>query len=313
MPEKLDVLYLACGRPMFTDESLLELLANTPPEDVGTLAIYTDGDNATADRIERLPIGPAWLAKIVLNRTPHGGPVAIMGDFLLSGAHCGPRIFAKVDNDLVVCPNWIERPLSILDLVPDVDLLGIEPWCPELADKLTEAETPLTSIDGLLRTPEGARAQIVPHEHIGGIGFMRKEAFRCWDCEGGKVEGGAQCPTCKGTQLDLPIPARDGRFGFTEWQWKRPAVLKQGGVQKGFLSPPLPVFLLDHLPFEPWQSLTAEYVRNGVMRHPWALYPPNLSPLWDWWIESRAADQGYEIVAPTGSRHNARAIGDEAL
>jgi hypothetical protein len=64
-------------------------------------------------------------------------------------------------------------------------------------------------------------------------------------------------------------------FGFEDWQ------AAQGPkLVRGWLSPALPVFLLDRLPFEPWRSLTADYVSRGWQR-PWPPYDPACE-LWEW-------------------------------
>jgi hypothetical protein len=98
-------------------------------------------------------------------------------------------------------------------------------------------------------------------EFIGGIGLMRCQAFR----------------------ESLPRP--DGRQGFTQWQERNKE------VEKAWLNPALPVFLLDWLPREPWRSLTAEYVAKGWNRD-WASifpeqcpYPEERKELWSWWCE----------------------------
>jgi hypothetical protein len=89
---------------------------------------------------------------------------------------------------------------------------------------------------------------------IGGIGLMRVSVFH--------VHG-------------LPEPA--GRYhGFTEWQERRPR------IRKGWLNPSLPVFLLDRLPFEPWRSLSKEYVAKFGQRD-WGPYDENSTELWSWW------------------------------
>ncbi len=100
-----------------------------------------------------------------------------------------------------------------------------------------------------------------PAVFIGGIGLMRTIAFR----------------------NSLPYP--DGRQGFTSWQER------EREVEKAWLNPALPVFLLDWIPREPWRSLTLEYVRNGWNRD-WASifpdqcpYPEERKELWSWWCE----------------------------
>lgn len=92
--------------------------------------------------------------------------------------------------------------------------------------------------------------------HIGGIGLMRTRAFKT-----------------------LPTPGgRGGRFGFTSWQQDNP------GVIKGWIDPSLPVFLLDHLPRQPWRSLSREYCKKGWSRE-WGPYDEGSREMWSWWCE----------------------------
>lgn len=105
----------------------------------------------------------------------------------------------------------------------------------------------------------------VPAEFIGGIGLMRSRAFQ-------------------GREL----PIADGRFGFTKWQERNP------DINKAWLYPSLPVFLLDHLPVQPWESLSNVYRKNGWQRQPWGFYPPDASFLWDWWTGSSQLETSIE-------------------
>jgi len=90
-------------------------------------------------------------------------------------------------------------------------------------------------------------------EHIGGIGIFKRSAFA------------------------RTRPFADGRMGFTSWQNQTP------GLRIGWLDPPLPVALLDHLPLEPWRSLSEKYVRQGWQRTQWGFYEQRSHKLWDWW------------------------------
>ncbi len=76
--------------------------------------------------------------------------------------------------------------------------------------------------------------------------------------------------------------ARQRWFGFEEWQ------AAQGpGLVRGWITPALPVFLLDRLPFAPWAAHTASYVRRGWQRR-WPPYDP-ACPLWHWRWPAAAA------------------------
>lgn len=103
-------------------------------------------------------------------------------------------------------------------------------------------------------TPGQVPRSYRPARFIGGIGLMRASAF-------------------------ITVPGPNGRFfGFTEWQEKHK------DVTKGWLVPALPVFLLDHLPREPWLSLTREYVAKGWQRN-WTPYSEESRDMWSWWCK----------------------------
>jgi hypothetical protein len=92
-----------------------------------------------------------------------------------------------------------------------------------------------------------------PASHIGGVGLIRRAIF----------DGRAR-----------PEPARV-RFGWTEWQGANE------DVQRGWVTPPIDAIQLDLLPFEPWASLTAEYVAKGWQRK-WPPYQKISTALWEW-------------------------------
>lgn len=87
--------------------------------------------------------------------------------------------------------------------------------------------------------------------HIGGVGLMRSSAF-----------------------LTRERPQARGRFGFTDWQQREAPRL-------GWITPDICCPQLDLLPFEPFTSLSAEYVEKGWQRH-WPPYHPNATWIWDW-------------------------------
>lgn len=98
-----------------------------------------------------------------------------------------------------------------------------------------------------------------PARHIGGIGLFRTRAFRRHG-----------------------FPVADGRQGFTQWQHR------WGDILKAWISPPLPVALLDHLPMEPWRSLSESYIEKGWQRRGWGegdsqYYGQKSEKLWEWW------------------------------
>jgi len=231
---KVDLLYLAWQREEFTRESLRHLYLNTDWSKISKLYIYTDAGSGLDHGV--LPPFPS--IQIVTEK--FGSPVGITNDYL---NRADAEIFVKLDNDVMCPPGWLDDGLRLMEQHPYVDLLGIEAH---------------------LRPPVARPYGITLTGHIGGIGFMRREAFR------------NSRPSMIGT-----------RYGFSEWQAEHLEVVK------ALIDPPLHVFLLDHISFESWSSLSAEYRRKGWQRDPpqWGDYGPEWSGLWDWWKPGETASQ----------------------
>lgn len=225
--DRIDILFLAHNRIEFTRASFTALVRACTPRE--RIIAFVDSDvQGTAAELRAMarPVDEVVEGK-------WGGPVAVTNAFL---DRKPTRIFAKVDNDLVVCPGWVDACLTSMSKQPKFDLVGIEP--------LTQGR------------PKLGGNVITPAKHIGGIGLIRTRAFD-----------------------NRPRPRAAGRFGFTEWQQKNAQVVK------GWLTPPLPIFLLDHLPFEPWLSLSKQYKNKGWERYTWGPYPAEKSELWSWWLK----------------------------
>lgn len=121
--------------------------------------------------------------------------------------------------------------------------------CLEVLDRSPELD--LLGIEAFAK--RGEPVGYLPARHIGGIGLFRRRAF-------------------------TTTPSRNGTYsGFTEWQMRSPC-------KKGWIRPPLPVCLLDRVPFDPWKSLSERYIRSGVQR-PWTPYDSSWSWLWEWWSQ----------------------------
>lgn len=142
----------------------------------------------------------------------------------------------------------------------DSDFVVCPGWLPEVLKQMTIHP----GIDafglqprfGPARPPGSPGRSVDDCRFIGGIGVIRHRAF----------EG------CR------PVPqGQKGYFGWTEYQIKHP-------FRKAWVTPDLPCFCLDLLPFEPWISQAAEYVEKGWMRA-WPAYESAGSSYWDWWIE----------------------------
>lgn len=253
----IDLIYLAHGRPEFTEISLAALVNNTDWRLVNNFSIYTDG--ADWQWVQKRFASPQGTE--LLNTLAFGGPVAVLNHALQNSS---ADYLCKIDNDVMVPPSWLDKCLYAFERWEQIqlrpDLLGIEAWAPDPAFPAMPTSRPGTL---------GFR----PTRNIGGIGFFSPAAFLRRPGEGATefVPG-----------WDLPTP--NGRYGLTEWQWAHPHVVR------GFVDPLLPVWLLDHHPA--FRELNARYDAEGQQRRVWGEYPPEMSWLWEWWKPEGAQANG---------------------
>lgn len=246
----IDVLFSAKNRFEFTRASFRALVANTDWSLVNALTVFDDG--STDGTFEWLhgyvsgDIGRRLPCSLSVVSTRHGAPAAIMKDFVAN--YSASDLFAKIDNDVIVPPGWLAACADVMACSPELDLLGIEP---------PESRTPRSAGGARSKCPEHDASQMdmyAPCDSIGGIGLMRRRVF---------VEhAGALRP-------------HSTYGGFTEMQVATPSIVK------GWITPPLRVFLLDRLPTEPWAALSRRYIAAGWQRA-WSNYDP-ATPFWDWW------------------------------
>jgi glycosyltransferase involved in cell wall biosynthesis len=175
--DKVDILYLAKGRLEFTKHTLGMLVKNTNWELVNKLVVYDDG-SSKPDRTWLHRATTKLKMKNEFRTTDFGSPVAVMLDFL--DRH-EADVFAKIDNDIVLPPGWLEAMTSVMDAEPVLDLLGMEAGM---------SGRPDDDWDGVYGVNRDC-------SHIGGVGLMRTRAFR---------------------RASRPVP--NGRYGFTEYQHK---------------------------------------------------------------------------------------------
>ena len=284
----MDVLFLAHGRREFTEASFKALCATLG--DSHRLWVFTDG-TPFKELPENARVAPGG---VCYNMERYGGPVACLNAYLeYKQEYRGVVDYvAKVDNDLIVCPGWLGACVDVMERYPGVDLLGVEPWTPdeklfpvwqEPQEPITSEEQPRPTYDR--GTTKGERVWIdkpaifVPRlvSHIGGIGLFRRSAFDRFGLPEKRIRHGQNCE-CHGTGKVYEGGGTEGPWysdcpgepywGFTEWQWANK------GMVKAFMDPPLPVFLLDHLPFEPWRSLSQRYESTCVCGHAADQHPP---------------------------------------
>lgn len=220
----IDVLYVSSNRLEFTRQSFEALLANTDWDQVKSLYVADDGStDGTAEYLfEAATTRVPSHVRGIFNSGRFGGPVAAMNWYLDEAPHgiclrcvgtgrilvtevgeipageyvceecdgsglTSVDVFAKIDNDFVVCPGWLPEMLRQLELHPSVDILGTEPF-------LGDPAMPGT----VHRDVEIAR-------HIGGKGLIRLRSFsHCRPQPGGY----------------------NGYQGFTQWQEKHDTIVK---------------------------------------------------------------------------------------
>lgn len=142
----IDVVFLACNRLEFTKATYAALKANTDWSKA-RLVVYDDGStDGTAEWLE---------SQGEVRRTSLGSPVAVMQHYLDSGPSA--PYWAKIDNDTVVPPGWLDDCVRVMDASPELELLGIEAMCEVAAV---------------------AERTYRPSPFIGGIGLFRTAAWK---------------------------------------------------------------------------------------------------------------------------------------
>lgn len=187
----IDILYVASNRLEFTRESFDALVENTNWTEVSWLLVCDDGStDGTAEwlsqRCDEIDHGSSeFVVNVDLHFAPFGGPVAAM-NLMLDSLSPGVEMFAKLDNDMVVPPGWLDDMLRTMTSNPGLDILGMEPFVGN-------------------PTASPSDRGITPAEHIGGKGLIRTRAF-------------SQCRPVPG--------GVNGYQGFTQWQHQHPQVSK---------------------------------------------------------------------------------------
>jgi hypothetical protein len=170
----------------------------------------------------------------------------------------GTLRMTNLRSPVAVMNHFIARTKADVFAKIDSDIVVPKNWLTELR-KVMSANPDLELLGmeaGMSGLQPGSRVKRtwVPSTHIGGVGLMRISAFR-----------------------ERPRLVADGRFGFTEWQHEHEPV-------RGWIKPDLRMFALDQLPFDPWFSLTEQYVREGLNRE-WGKYDRKMNSYWDWWLK----------------------------
>lgn len=158
----IDILYVAYNCQDFTRMSLEALLKNTNWKEVRKLYVHDDGSTDGTAVYLRATLADYCPVEYDFQCVRLGGPVAAMNAYLDKHAEerADTETFAKIDNDFVVCPGWLDEMLHVMWLKPGVDVLGMEPFV------------------GDVTAPPLRTRDITECEHIGGKGLIRLRAFR---------------------------------------------------------------------------------------------------------------------------------------
>ncbi len=178
----IDLLYLCHGRIDFTEVTLTNLVANTNWSLVDNFVVYNDAapDGHATTKLLHDFVGE----RATIRCTNVSSPVGVMNHFLWRSE---AKMFAKIDNDIMVPPGWLEAMLSVMEHDPQLDLLGMEAG-------MSVRRAPEEPVECYVYTMSS---------HIGGVGLMRRRPFDL---------------------IEWPRP--NGRFGFTEWQHHHRSIVK---------------------------------------------------------------------------------------
>jgi hypothetical protein len=246
---KVDILYLCHGRLEFTKATLPTLLQNTDWSRVNEFVVYNDAapDHPLTYEYLHGTVADVYEGMTVRD-TNIGSPVGVMNHYLARSQKA--RIFAKIDNDIVVPPGWLETMLSVMESDPDLMLLGMEPGMSGL-QPIGENDPAAECVYSYL-----------PATHIGGVGLMRRQAFD-----------------------SHPPLIPDGRFGFTEWQHTYEPV--RGWIQPDLRCFPLDMIPVE--PWKSITDAYKK-VPGGRLQRDWATYDEKMSWYWSWWTDARGSE-----------------------
>lgn len=162
-------------------------------------------------------------------------------------------IFRKLGGPVAITNDYLGRKPAEVFAKIDNDVLLPPFWLSECLKVLgAHPELDLLGIEAHFPVQHGQVARgYTLAKHIGGIGLMRRRCFRT-------------------------LPRASGRSGFTEWQTENKEVVK------GWITPSIPVVLLDRVHRDPWVSYSRRYRDNGWQRNR-ALYTNAQNDLMKWW------------------------------
>lgn len=245
----IDLMYVAANRLEMTRESFKALRENTDWSEVAVLFVFDDGST--------------------------DGTLEFLADEQASWMH---EVRPQFGTDFILFDEPFGGPVAAMNLYLDNISEGVEAFakidndfvvCPGWLGDMLKVMTLHPSLDvlgfepfmGHPTLPPFPRGISDPAPHVGGKGIIRLRSF-------------SHC---------RPRPAGlNGYFGWSEFQ------TKHRDLSKVWVTPDLPCFGLDQLPFEPWITQTQIYVEKKWQRF-WPPYDERATDYWQWWIEAREA------------------------
>lgn len=179
----LDILYVAWNRLEFTKWSWAMMMKNTDWARVSKLVVHDDGSvdgtaEWLAEKVKDAPVETTFTIDALRS------PPAVMNRYV---AHSEAEWFAKIDNDIILPPGWLEAMQGVIERNPEVDILGMEAG---------RGNSRHADWDGIYRFEPGS--------HMGGVGLVRVEAL------------------AQRTRM----AENRGRYGWTEWQQEYAQVVR---------------------------------------------------------------------------------------
>jgi glycosyltransferase involved in cell wall biosynthesis len=249
-----DLLFLTHNRKAFTEASLNALQANTNWGLVDKFIAYDEeSTDGTLELVKERLSEISEVVPVELRQGRWNGPAGVMRDYV---QHSDSDVFAKIDNDVITPPGWLDDSHTVMEQNPELDLLGLEPPVSRTGEPNQHR---ICRYDATLEEEHApGPLRYVAVCCIGGVGLMRTERFR---------------------QHNNLIPT--GIYsGFSKWQ-------QEHHVRAGWIAPALRLFLVDRLPFNPWRSLAQHYILKGWQRTFNAYLGDEADRLWGWWDDRR--------------------------
>lgn len=212
---KIDLLFLACNRLEFAQESFHWLMSHTDWSLVRHVTVWDDGsvdgtDVWLEEQLGQIPVSNEFV------RSEIGSPVDVMAEWI---ENCQAPILAKIDNDVVLPEGWLRTAVLTLEAAPELDFLGLEAHNPiSHSDEGARSYNEATFVSGLGLYRRNAFAKTRPVSHERWFGFEQWQAKQGPDLKVGWID-----PALPIFLLDrLPIePWRSLSDGYAAQGWHR--------------------------------------------------------------------------------------------